>query len=93
MGAKPCRVQSGRQQVRVPSVCPVGRWGISEGEVAELHACTLLSCGGTYGTQARAQRLADLEGHLDDAPFQRVRQLLDQLQTLTIPERRHVGYA
>ena len=45
------------------------------------------------GHTARLQRLADLQGHLDEAPFKRMRQLLDQFQTLAVPERRHVRHA
>ena len=47
----------------------------------------------TYGKRECTQQLADLQGYLDEAPFKRVRQLLDQLQTLTVPERRHVRHA
>ena len=44
-------------------------------------------------TLARLQRLADLQGHLDEEPFEGVCQLLDQLQTLAVPECHHVRHA
>jgi hypothetical protein len=52
----------------VPASRPVGWRGISEGEVTELHACTLLSRWDRG--RARRQGLAHLQSHLDETPFQ-----------------------
>ena len=77
--------------LRVPASRPVGWGGISEGEVTELHARTLLS-GGMDGERAWTQGLAHLQSHLDETPFQRVRELLDQRQTFTVPERCDISH-
>ena len=61
-----------------------------KGEVTKVHACTLLS--GRDVWRANAQGLTYFQRHLDEATLQRVRELLDQRQTFTIPERCHVGY-
>ena len=44
------------------------------------------------GERAWTQELAHLQSHLDETPFQCVRELLDQRQTFTVPKRGHVGY-
>ena len=74
----------------------VSSWGCGEvghylkGEVTKVHACTLFA--GRDIWRADAQGLTHFQRHLDEAPLQRVRQLLDQLQTFTVPERCHVGH-
>src|SRR5712691_9134965 len=74
----------------VPASRPVGWGGIREREVAELHACTLLARWEVW--RACAQRLANFQHHLHEAPFQRVRKLLNEFQTCIVPKCYHVGY-
>src|SRR5215831_14432537 len=76
--------------LRVAAFRPVGWGSIREGEVTELHARTLLSRWD--GGRAWTQRLAHLQGHLDETPFQRVRELLDQRQTFIVPEGCHIRH-
>jgi hypothetical protein len=61
----------------------VGWCGVSAGEYSAL----------VVGRMARLQWLVNLQGYLDEEPFKRVCQLLDQLQTLAVPECHHVCHA
>ena len=65
-----CLVQHCAEKLlRVPTSRPSRLGGISEGEVTELYACTLLSRW-DGGERARRQGLANLQSHLDETPFQ-----------------------
>ena len=45
-----------------------------------------------WGSSQTSQRLAHLQSHLDETPLQRVRELLDQRQTFTVPERCDISH-